>query len=106
MTPQSVSRIDALYEAAKKATPGPRAALHIDHSYEEFGWERPDGTLVEVSAEDLGLMERADRETVMALVEAYRAAKKIDADDYARLGMPVRHDRALRAAIEKVEALR
>ena len=121
MTSQSMSRIDALYEAAQKATPGPWR--------EDFGSIRSGSLYVVTTGGDTAVGKRdgefialADPQTVMALVEAYRAAKDVDlarvavdehvaeCDTACRTFLDLndlymRGLNDLRAAIEKVESL-
>ena len=85
MTSQSMSRIDALYEAAQFDSADP------------WKWRR----FIEADRDG------SAREAVMALVEVYRVARRVDVHcEHSRMHeppLPPHND--LRAAIEKVEAL-
>lgn len=146
-----MSRIDTLYEAAQKATPGPwrvaspdvRCVLpHYPHGqgqceYTFQGWHEPApeyevGADVSseatkdvvvsamgemsrnVSRDDASFIALADPQTVMALVEVYRAAiptahamHYIALDEKPAIAIGRNHSEGcdLCAAIEKVEAL-
>lgn len=104
-----MSHIDALYEAAQKATPRDAGdGLNIDYGYEEIGF----GPARTRSHEDVGkpltdadfdFIAAADPQTVMALIEVYRAARAYTEPQAASAHARLHAD--LRAAIEKVEAL-
>lgn len=96
--------IDALYEAAQKATPGPwtyvpdEGAVYDASGVSVMAWEDDDGT-------DSAYLALADPQTVMAVIEAYRAAKAL-----VGVERTCKHDgecgwTRAQTAVAKVEAL-
>ena len=141
-----MTKIDALYEAAQKATPGPwriatpdircvlSHSLHgrgecdymfqgwtePSHYYESLGQDISSEATREIVVDAVGEMDRnlseqdaayiaaADPQTVMALVECYRAVKAVERNAIAitKREPGDREINEVRAAIAKVEALR
>lgn len=94
-----MSKIDALYEAAQKATPNEPTQTAVE--CESCG---------EWTSFSVLCTQLADPQTVMALVEVYRRAKKSMSDleahwDSCRPGYNDCSHSILRDAIAKVEAL-